>query len=151
MYIHVWTMYIHVYRSLCTYHCMYMMYIRVQVTVHSSWFANMYVHVWNMYMRFHFCTYHVCQLLSIGTVHSMYIHTWNMYVHVYTMWSGFQMRSIDIAYKSVLLSIVYDGIYFISKVYTIINRHIPEYTMIYHILVYTSIYKDIFSYFDIWY
>ena len=44
-----------------------------------------------MYMIFHFCIYHVCQPLSIGTVHSLYIHASNMYVHVYTMWSGFQM------------------------------------------------------------
>ncbi len=58
--------------------------------------------------------------------------------------------SIYVAYKSV--SIVYDGIYLISKLYTVINRHIPEYTVIYNILVYTSICKDIFSYFDIyWY
>ena len=46
--------------------------------------------------------------------------------------------------------LVYDGIYFVSKVYTIINRHIPPYTVIYDILVYTSICKDIISYFDIY-
>ena len=46
-----------------------------------------------MYMIFHFCIYHVCQPLSIGTVHSLYIHASNMYVHVYTMWSGFQMEA----------------------------------------------------------
>ena len=48
------------------------------------------------------------------------------------------------------MSIVYDGIYFISKVCTIINRHIPPYTVVYDILVYTSICKDIISYFDIY-
>ena len=57
-------------------------------------------------------------------------------------------RSIYIVYQSV--SIVYDDTYFISKVYTVINRHIPQYTVIYNILVYTSIRKDIFSYFDIY-
>ena len=57
-------------------------------------------------------------------------------------------RSIYIVYQSV--SIVYDGIYFVSKVYTIINSHIPPYTVIYDILVYTSICKDIISYFDIY-
>ena len=46
--------------------------------------------------------------------------------------------------------LVYDGIYFISKRYTVINRHIPPYTVIYDILVYTSICKDIISYFDIY-
>ncbi len=57
-------------------------------------------------------------------------------------------RSIYNAYKSV--NIVYVGIYFISKLYTVINRHIPEYIVIYNILVYMSICKDIFSYFDIY-
>ena len=57
-------------------------------------------------------------------------------------------RSIYISCQS--FSIVYDGIYFVSKVYTIINRHIPPYTVIYDILVYTSICKDIISYFDIY-
>jgi hypothetical protein len=57
-------------------------------------------------------------------------------------------RSINISCQS--FGIVYDGIYFVSKVYTIINRHIPPYTVIYDILVYTSICKDIISYFDIY-
>ncbi len=49
--------------------------------------------------------------------------------------------SIYNAYKSV--NIVYVGIYLISKLYTVINKHIPEYTVIYNIHVYTSICKDI--------
>ncbi len=49
-----------------------------------------------------------------------------MYTHVrlYT--------SIYIVYQSV--SIVYVDMYFISKVYTVINRHIPQYTVMYDIL-----------------
>jgi hypothetical protein len=57
-------------------------------------------------------------------------------------------RCINISCQSV--SIAYDGIYFISQVYTVINRHIQRYTVIYDILVYTSIYEYIFSYFDIY-
>ena len=53
VYIHVWTMYIHVYSSLCTYH-VHTMYIRVHT------FSEMYVHV---------CT---CSWFFIF-VHSMYV------------------------------------------------------------------------------
>ena len=53
-------------------------------------------------------------------------------------------RSINISCQS--FGIVYDGIYFVSKVYTIINRHIPPYTVIYDILVYTSISFHILTY-----
>ena len=135
-------MYIHVYSSLCTYH-VHTVYIRVHEI------AKMYVHAWNMYMIFHFCIYHVCQPLSPGTVHRVFIHTWNMYVHVYTLWSGFQMRCLSMhAVTSHTLCIVscrqkwknrcadhasgkfvYPGIYWYSTVYTLTYDYNPSRTM----------------------
>jgi hypothetical protein len=120
VYIHVWTMYVHVYSLLCTYH-VHTVYIRVHEI------AKMYVHAWNMYMIFHFCIYHVCQPLSTGTVHRLYIHTWNMYVHVYTMWSGFQMSGILTPWYPDIYSHIpsYDGIEWYMKVYDGYIRIMP--------------------------
>jgi hypothetical protein len=44
-------------------------------------------------MIFNICTYHVCKLLYYSIVHSLrlYIHGTDISVHVYAMWSGFQM------------------------------------------------------------
>ncbi len=65
-----------------------------------------------------------------------------MYVRLY--------RSTYIADKSVYIVYVGTSIYFISKLYTVINNHtsIPEYTVIYNILVYTiyNLVENIYSY-----
>jgi hypothetical protein len=44
-----------------------------------------------MFFVFNNCIHHVCQLLYYTIVHTLYIHGTDMSVHVYAMWSGFQM------------------------------------------------------------
>jgi hypothetical protein len=89
MYIHVWTMYVHVYITACTYH------IRTMMHIHVYTFAEMYIHVciynyrnvytcmyimMSMFFKFNDLNcqchgiYHVWQLLYYSIVHTLYIH-----------------------------------------------------------------------------
>jgi hypothetical protein len=87
MYIHVWTMYIkRLYLGMyipCTYHVNTCIYICRNV------YTCMY-----MFRVFNICIYHVCKLLYYSIVHRLYIHGTDMSVHVYAMWSGFQMQRV---------------------------------------------------------
>ncbi len=83
MYIHVCTCLVYtmsVYTNICIY--------QILVYIHVCTCMYMYVHVYdfaNIYI------YHGCKLLYYSIVHRLYIHGTEMSVHVYAMWSGFQM------------------------------------------------------------
>ncbi len=68
MYVHVYTMYIHVHRF-------------SELYIHVYTFHQMYVHVWTMYMM----------RMYYSIVHTHHIHSSDMYIHVYARWVGFQM------------------------------------------------------------
>ena len=84
MYIHVWTMYIHVYSPNCTYHVRTM-----YIHVYDYWV--LYIPCTYMYIHFMICTYMFKHGTYYSIVYSTYVHGINMYVHVYTRWVGFQM------------------------------------------------------------
>ncbi len=68
IFVHVYTMYIHVY-------------IFSELYVHVYTFHEKYAHVWTMYM--------MCMYYSI--VHTRQIHGSDMYINVYARWLGLQM------------------------------------------------------------
>ena len=85
MYIHVWTMYVHVCSPECTYH-VHTLYIHVYD------FASLYVPCTYMYIHFMTCTYTSQRGMYYSIVWRVYVHGSDMYVHVYTRWVGFQMN-----------------------------------------------------------
>ncbi len=98
MYIHLWTMYIHVYTSECTYHVR-TMYRRVYT------FAEMFkhVHTWIYISCFEKCIYNVCPQTYYSIVYTRYIHGTDMSVHVNARWSGFKFHQ---QIKFLLLAII---------------------------------------------
>jgi hypothetical protein len=69
MYVHVYTMYIHVHRF-------------SELYIHVYTFHQMYVHVWTMCMM----------RMYYSIVHTHHIHRSDMFIHVYARWVGFQMK-----------------------------------------------------------